>query len=100
MKSTARTQSETEDHGLIFIVLKVTCSACSEEVQLKSSCKIFLPGCCSLVFRCSFPENENKNMCRIYCHLQTKTILTVCKTIRKKRNVKTVLVANLKEPKI
>ena len=62
MKSTVRTQSETEDRGLIFIVLKVTCSACSEEVQLKSSCKVFLPGCCSLVFRCSFPENENKNM--------------------------------------
>ena len=60
MKSTVRTQSKTEDRGLIFIVLKVTCSACSEEVQLKSSRKIFLPGCCSLVFRCSFPENENK----------------------------------------
>ena len=95
MKSTVRTQSETEDRGLIFIVLKVTCSACSEEVQLKSSCKFFLPGCCSLVFRCSFPENENKNMYRIYCHLQAKTIFIVCKTIRKKTNVKTVLVANL-----
>ena len=86
MKSTVRTQSETEDRGLIFIVLKVTCSAC---------CKIFLPGRCSLVFRCSFPENENKNMYRIYCHLQTKTIFIVCKTIRKNTNVKTVLVANL-----
>ena len=37
MKSTVRTQSKTEDRGLIFIVLKVTCSACSEEVQLTLS---------------------------------------------------------------
>ena len=95
MKSTVRTQSDTKDRGLIFIVLKVICSACSEEVQLKSSCKVFLPGCCSLVFHCSFPENENKNMYGIHCHLQTKTIFIVCKTIRQNTNVKTVLVANL-----
>ena len=95
MKSTVRTQSDTKDRGLIFIVLKVICSACSEEVQLKCPCKVFLPGCCSLVFRCSFPENENKNMYGKYCHLQTKTIFIVCKTIRQNTNVKTVLVANL-----
>ena len=41
MKSTVRTQSETEDRGLIFIVLKVTCSACSEEVQLSPYVKFF-----------------------------------------------------------
>lgn len=41
MKYTVRTQSETDDRGLIFIVLKVTCSACSEEVQLSLYEKFF-----------------------------------------------------------